>query len=102
MLPWTIEMHFKETMALAEQLKNLSRAVKDVSENQIMQTAYQIKTDWNSECADIILGKEVKLVAGLLKESDTLNRIAEEIEGQARELYQAELLGAQLARTRIY
>lgn len=102
MSPQMIEMHFKETMDIAVRLNELSKRLEDVAEKKMMQIICSIKADWNSECADILVGKEVRIASELAKEADQLNALAVEVESRAKKMYQSEILNTQLAITRIY
>ena len=100
--PQTIEIHFKEIMNLSVQLQELSRTIDTVAQNEFIHMIHDIKADWNSECADIISGKEVEIAADLAQESNILKSIATEMECQAKKMYQTEMFNTQLALTRIY
>lgn len=102
MSPQMIEMHFKETMDIAVRLNELSKRLEDVAEKKMMQIICSIKADWNSECADILVGKEVRIASELAKEADQLNALAVEVESRAKKMYQSEISNTQLAITRIY
>lgn len=102
MSPQTIELHFKETMEIAVRLKELSAKLNDMAEGKLLQIICSIKAGWNSECADILVGKEVRIVSNLAEEADRLNALAVEIESQAKKMYQLEMANRQLAITRIY
>ncbi len=98
----TIEMRFKEIENLTAGLKELARKLGDVAEEEIMQTICSIKAEWNSECADVLMEKEVKIAAGLSEEAVKLNALAVEMENQAKKMYQLELVNIQLGVKRIY
>lgn len=102
MSPQKIEMHFTEIMHLAARLRELSGKLKSTSENKVMQIACENRACWNSECADIVVQKEVKISGQLVSEAENLAAIAEEMESQARKMYQSEMFNYQLAATRIY
>lgn len=102
MSPQTIEMHFKEIMDLAAHLKDLAKKLSDIAEAEMMQIICSIKAGWNSECADILVGKEVKIAAGLAEKAVQLNVLAMEMESRAKKMYQSERANTQLAVTRIY
>lgn len=97
-----IEMHFTEILHLAEQLHKLADQMKATAENEMMQIICENKACWKSECADILIEKEVKISAGLAAEADKLNATAQEMERQAKRMYQSERINNQLAVTRIY
>ena len=98
----TIEMHFKEIMSLAMHLKELSRELDHLVQEKMMQIVYSIKAGWNSECADVLVGKEVKLAALLIEEANQLNSLALDMEERAEKMYQQEMANTRLAVTRIY
>ncbi len=98
----TIELHFKEIMSLALRIKELKRKLSTLAGEEMMQIINSIQTDWNSECADVLTGKEVKIVSMLLEETERLNFLAEEMEEQAEKMYQQEIFNARLAFTRNY
>lgn len=102
MSPQTIEMHFAEIMHLSEQLSTLAKSLKLAAEEELMQNICENKACWNSECADILAGKEVKLAGGITARAKDLEKIAGEMEDQAKRMYQSEMLNIQLAATRIY
>lgn len=102
MSPQTIEMHFKEIMDLSDHLKGLARKLRDTAEVEMMETICSIKAGWNSECADILVGKEVKIAAGLAEEAIKLNALAMEMESKAKKMYQSEIENTRLAAARIY
>lgn len=97
-----IEMRFAEIMHLSERLCELAKALRNLSENEIMQTICKNKACWNSECADILTGKEAKISAGIVFEAERIHTIAEEMGQQAKRMYQSELINSQLATVRIY
>ena len=97
-----IEMNFTESMHLTKQIHQLAKELKITAEDEMMQNICENKTCWNSECADTLMGKEVKICVQLSAEADKLNAIAEEMENQIRRMYQSELFNNQLAVTRIY
>ena len=96
-----IEMYFAEIMHLSEQLCQMAKTLKAVGEEG-MQIVCENRACWNSRCGDILTGKEVKINAELKREADKLDRIAREMERQAKQMYQSELVNKQLATTRIY
>lgn len=98
----TIELHFNEIMGLASRIRELSRELNSLAENKMMQIICCIKAGWNSECADILAGKEVKVVSLLIKEIKNLNDLAQKMEIQAEKMYQREIENTRLAITRIY
>lgn len=98
----TIEMHFKEVTQLSRQLANLAKNLKAVGEEDIMRLVSEEKRCWNSECADVLTGKEVKLGRLLISEAERILKTAEEMEERAKKMYQAEMLSNQLAAVRVY
>lgn len=98
----TIELHFKEIMSLASRLKELSGELDSLAGDKMMQLICNIKTDWNSECADILTGREVKIASLIIEEARHLNDLAQEMESQAEKMYQREIENTRLAVTRIY
>ena len=98
----TIELHFNEIMGLASQIRESSRELNSLAENKLMQIICNIKAAWNSECADILTGKEVKIASSLIEEAKHLNDLAQEMESQAGKMYQREIENTRLAITRIY
>ncbi len=97
-----IEMHFTEIMDLSGKLREQADAIKNLSETGLMQVIFEIKAGWNSECADILAGKEVKISEGLCQEANRLFQIAEDMEEAARKMYRSELANSQLAIFRSY
>lgn len=97
-----IEMHFAEIMHLAEQIEILAGALKSAAVDELMQIICKNRACWNSRCADILIGKEAKIGAGLIHEADKLYEIEAQMKQQAKRMYQAELMNNQLAATRIY
>lgn len=100
--PQKIEMHFTEIMHLSGRLKELSGKLKSTAENKVMQIVCENRACWSSECADIVVQKEVKINSQLVSEAECLTVIAEEMESQAKKMYQSEMFNYQLAATRIY
>ena len=98
----TIELHFKEIMSLASRIKELKRKLSSLAGEEMMQIINSIQAGWNSECADILTGKEVKIVSMMLEEAEHLSSLAEEMEDQAKKMYQREIFNARLAFTRNY
>lgn len=98
----TIEMHFREVLQLSEQLSGLAKMLKIIGENDMMQIISDGKKNWNSECADILAGKEVKLGMQLISEADAILKIAEEMKKRAEKMYQAEMINNSLAAVRVY
>lgn len=98
----TIEMHFTEVTRLSAELASLEKALKAAGENDMMRLVSEEKSCWNSECADVLAGKEVKLCVLLISEAERILKIAEEMEKRAKKMYQAEMLSNQLASVRVY
>ncbi|MCM1135544.1 MAG: hypothetical protein NC400_08210 [Clostridium sp.] len=98
----TIEMHFAEVMKLSEQLSGLAEVLKTLGSEEIMRISAAGKSCWNSKCADIVAGKEVKLGMELVSEAEVLLEIAKELERRAQKMYRTEILNSRLAATRIY
>ena len=98
----TIELHFNEIMGLASRIRESSRELNNFAENKMMQIICCIKAAWNSECADILTGKEAKIASSLIEEAKHLNDLAQEMESQAGKMYQREIENTRLAITRIY
>lgn len=98
----TIELHFKEIMSLVSRMKEVKRKFSSLAGEEMMQIISSIQAGWNSECADILTGKEVKIVSMLLEEAEHLNALAEEMEDQAEKMYQREIINVRLAFTRNY
>lgn len=97
-----IEMHFAEIMHLSEQIDRLSRDLKTVAREELMQIICKNKACWNSSCAEILIGKEAQIGTGLIFQAEELCQIAGEMRQQAKKMYQAELANNQLAATRTY
>lgn len=97
-----IELHFKEIMSLASRIRELAGKINSQAEGNLMQVIGSIQAGWNSECADILTGKEVKIVSMMIEEAEHLNSLAEEIEEQAEKMYQREIINVRLAFTRNY
>lgn len=98
----TIELHFNEIMSLASRIRELAGKLRSLAGDEMMQAIGGIKAGWKSECADILTGKEVKIVSMLLEETEHLNSLAEEMERRAEKMYQQEMANIRLALTRIY
>jgi len=97
-----IEIHFKEAMNLAEQIRLLAEEVKGITQRDIPAIGTITKRGWSSECADDLVRKELMIAGRLAEEGDELKKLAEEIEQQAKEMYLAETVNTTLAATRIY
>lgn len=97
-----IEMHFTEIMRLSEQLNALAKKLRTLAGDEVMQIIRENKACWNSEGADILMGKEAKISAGILSEAERLCKAAGEMEGQAKRMYQSELINVQHGLTRTY
>lgn len=97
-----IEMHFREIMDLSEALKGLAKELSCISEAEMMEIICGIQAGWNSECADILVGKEVKIAARLTEEAVKLKELALEMESKAKKMYQSETENIRLAAVRIY
>ncbi len=98
----TIEIHFKEIMALVEQLRLLSKEVEKIGQEGIFHTAFETKRGWESVCADKLVERELKLGQQIGREGEGLYMIAEEMKEQAEEMYRMETLNVSLASNRIY
>ncbi len=97
-----IEMHFTEIMGLSRQLKELAKKITRYSEDELMQRIFEIKTGWNSACADILAKKEGEIVKDICKEAQRLNEMAVEMEEQAKKMYRCEKANSQIAVFRNY
>lgn len=102
MLQSQIEMHFTEIMRLSRRLKELSKRVKMFSGEELTQAVCDIRAGWNSECADILAGKEGKIMEDISKEAQKLNAAAEEMEDQAKKMYRSEVANSRIAAFRSY
>ena len=102
MQPQTIEMHFTEIMRLARILNDQTRTLKTVGEEELMQIIRENKSCWNSECADILLQKEVRLGNELIREAEKLEKTALEMETKAKKMYQSEWMNVCLGTIRRY
>ena len=82
----TIELHFKEIMSLASRIKELKRKLSTLVGEEMMQIINSIQVDWNSECADVLTGKEVKIVPimHVLHLQETINRIQKKVQQLAQ------------------
>ena len=98
----TIEMHFKEIVALAEQIEIFAKDLGKVGQEEISSAAIEMKRGWESECSRKLVEKELKLAEQIRVEGDVLCKIAEEMKKQAEEVYRMEMLNVALAVTRIY
>ncbi len=97
-----IEVHFKEAMDLAKQLRLLADQVKNIGRRDIPSIGTAAKRGMRSECVDILVKKELAAGEMLGEEGEELQRLAGEMEEQAREMYLAEMTNSVLAATRIY
>lgn len=97
-----IEMHFQEIKQLSDQVRDLAERMKKKVQEELMGAVTGTKQVWNSECADLLIGKEVRLCGQLLEEADELLRIAVQMEEQAEKMYRMEMINHLLAETRIY
>ncbi len=102
MLQSEIEMHFTEIMDLSQQLKALAKKIKNFSEVELMGKISEMKAGWNSECADLLAGKEGKIVEGIRTEAQKLTVAAEEMEEQAKKMYRSEMTNSRIAAFRSY
>ena len=97
-----IEMHFQEIKQLSDQVRDLAEEIKKNVQEKLMGAVTGTKQVWNSECADLLIGKEVRFCGQLLEEADELLRIAVQMEEQAEKMYRMEMINQLLAETRIY
>lgn len=102
MSPQKIEMHFQEIKNLADRMKDISEEIKQTVQEEFMSAVNNTKAAWNSECADLLIGKEVRLCGQLLEEADCLMKLAAQMEEQAEKMYRREMTNRVLAETRIY
>lgn len=98
----TIEMHFKEILALTERVKRMSEDLGRVGGETIPGAVAGAKRGWNSASGKKLMARELKIGQQISEESDVLRRLAEEMEKQAKEMYRAEQMNSQLAVTRNY
>lgn len=98
----TIEMHFKEIVALAEQIELFAKALGKIGQEEISGAAIDTKRGWESECSSKLVERELKLAEQIRAEGDVLCKIAGEMKEQAEEMYRMEMLNVALAVTRIY
>lgn len=98
----TIEMHFKEILALTEQLDVLAKEIGKVSQEEISGAAMDTKRRWSSACAQKLVERELRLAEQMRAEGDVLCKVAGEIKEQAEEMYRMEILNAALAAVRGY
>ena len=97
-----IEIHFKEITNLADRISNLSERLKVVACEQIRTVLRDTKNAWNSECADLLIGKEARLSEGLMDEAEKLKETAVRMKEQAEKMYQTEMANDLLGKVRIY
>ena len=97
-----IEMHFKEIMNLSEQVRVLGEEIRRKAQEDMMSVISNTKAAWNSKCADLLVGKEVRLNGRLMQEADELIRLADGMREQAENMYHMEMTNNLLAQARIY
>lgn len=102
MSPQTIEMHFTEIMQLACLLKDQAKQLKILGDEELMQIIRENRACWESECADILAQKEVRLGTELINEAENLDKTAAEMESRAKKMYQSEMMNVRLGTLRIY
>lgn len=97
-----IEIRFTEVMNLSEQIGSISGQISKVAKQSILQLTDSTKAVWQSQSADLLCIKEVKISEQLTKEAENIRKIAVELEEGARAMYLAESANNLLARTRVY
>ena len=102
MSPQTIEMHFAQIMQVAESLTDLSKSLRALGEQELLQAVRENRACWMGRCADILGEKEGRTGNSLCAEADRISKIAKEMEDRARKMYQSEMTNIRLAATRIY
>lgn len=102
MSPQTIEMHFAQIMQAAESLTDLSKSLRALGEQELLQAVRENRACWMGRCADILGEKEGRTGNSLCAEADRISKIAKEMEDRARKMYQSEMMNIRLAATRIY
>lgn len=100
--PQTIEIHFKEVLAIAEKVKYLSEELGKIGQDTLPGIICDTKRGWNSEIAQKLVERELK-VSGIYGEAARgLAALAAEMKEQAEEMYRTEMCNLTLASTRTY
>lgn len=98
----TIEMHFKEILAITERIGSLAKELGRIGNEALPDAVYITKRGWNSACAQKLMARELKAGDQIREEAEHLKNLAEEMKKQAEEMYRMEQINSQLAVTRIY
>ena len=97
-----ISIRFKEVIYLAEQLMQISQKLEGIAQEELFRILCTTKEVWQSESADLLCQKEVKMIEQLLEEKETLQKLSGQLEERAKAMYLAECTNSLLAKTRIY
>lgn len=100
--PQTIEIHFKEVLAIAEKIGHLSQELGKIGQETIPGIICGTKRGWDSEAAQKLVERELKAGNEYCEMAGCLEALAEEMKEQAQEMYRAEMCSLTLASTRVY
>ncbi len=100
--PQTIEIHFKEVLAISEKIKRVSEELERIGQEVIPEILCETKRRWNSEAARKLVERELKMGNEYCNAARCLGALAAELSEQAQEIYKTEMCNLTLASTRIY
>lgn len=98
----TIEIHFKEVLAIAEKIRYLSEELGKIGQETIPGVICDTKRRWTSESAQKLVERELKVSSRYCEASRGLETLAAEMKEQAEEMYRTEMCNLTLASTRTY
>lgn len=100
--PQTIEIHFKEVLAIAEKIRCLSEELGRIGQETIPGIICETKRGWESEAAQKLVERELKMSNEYCEASRRLGVLAAKMKEQAEEMYRTEMCNLSLASTRTY
>lgn len=98
----TIEFNFSQANRQAQQLDELAKRLKNISDRDLQNVMQEVSSCWQSENASAYLNKGNALQGKMNTTATNLSAIASEIRRVAKNIYDAEMAALQIAEQRAY
>ncbi|MCM1158047.1 MAG: hypothetical protein NC300_05340 [Bacteroidales bacterium] len=95
-----IEFNYQKALKQANELKEISKDVKKISDNKLAESLTKIDKNWDGENSKNYITKGNKLKQKLDDSAGDISKIADTIVKIAKNIYDAEMRAIEIAKTK--
>ena len=96
----TIQFNYNKAIKQADDLLDISKEVKKISENKLADSLEKIDKNWDGENSKKFIKKGNTLKGKIEDSADDLKKVSESIKQMAKKIYDAEMESLRIAKER--